>query len=1607
MQQHLPPGYSLAGVSVPALGGVLQRVRRDSDGHELLARSAGDEYAGDAVARHLDAELGSAALRGGSLRPTERIDGSRQSWLLYDGVAGQPLDTSEPRELQEFWDIAEALTNSLADAHRSGRAHGRLESNCIWWDPASRRVGLVGILPVEHAHLANRLPATVDTAPELLVSDHAPVSPTADVYSLGAIFYRLLSGRPVLSSTGNLAFDAAANAPARLDPERAPQRLAELVERMLSKAPASRPPDASAVLDEIEAIRVGAKSVPPSLDFRPSALIGRSRELELLFEHACVDEDGPPALVRVAGEPGVGKSHLLAEFSRRMARDSYLVGHAKFEQFHRGRPYGTLLTACGNALSHALASNELSFARTKRRLQEANPILLGVLAPDIPELVHLCGDLPIAAETGPTESRARFKRAFRELLGKLGTPEAPLALVLDDLQWADEATADLLQELFEVGLPDHCSLVLAYRETAASQNLELGDLLTALADTPLVSLGPFGTADIEMLCRAVVPDCEALETLVAVVHQRSQGNALHSLELLRNFALSGELTRSGGRFRFEENRKSLSELSETVAELIRSRLSLEQPLVRRVLAAAACIGHGFSEELVSTATGHDASSLKELLQTAVRSGFLALAPSGEYVFCHDRIQQVALEASDDDSRREVYLRLGRSYRQQVAQDRSVLFSCLDYLNEVRDALDDDERRDLELLNLAGAKQARASIAYQRAIPLVRLYLESDRISAADRFEATLLLAECLSLLERPGDRRAGDAATGADQAFAECAALATTDAQKLTLSTSRLSSCVHRQAYLEAVEVGSSALRVLGHPLPARPSMARAIGAVVWLSGRMRRADPDALAAVPDRATESELEAFKFLVGLWGPSFWLETPALNILVSIRLMEMTLRCGNGRHSSMAYACYAAICHFLGKYETAIRYGRVANRLAIDHSPYTRAAVRFLTLTFFGVFEYAPREIVQRYDQAVKEGVSHGELVASHLIDGAVTTLPHLGPELPRVLEALQRYDHEARAMGATTSLEMIHLARCWCDLLVKGAVDPLTGERRLNALHEPVTHESFAAGRDLLRMQIEYLWGNDDEVLRLARAVRANPLLKGNPLHKASYAVFVVLASTRSRRGRSSEAREALKFLERLDGVRPEGESGPGTLRPSLLLARGALAAARGEAGAAELLKEAAAGAAERGQGLMRAIGLERLAHVHAARGEYGLFVEYLRDSAHGFTRFGATAKVEALIREFPGIDWTHLGPRSNDEAGIQGESVMRAASAIVEATSTDELGPTLLRVIATAAGAMRALLFTFSEGNPVLTATCERDRENVPLSPTPMDELDPRTLALKPVRRVERARQIVELPRDIMKFPDDPYLAGSKGPRSLLVVPLMYRGDLVAILYLENSSNAETFSQDEITLVTLLGKQAAIALTNADNHRLEIEALQSKVNPHFLYNALTSIAHLVGKKPDDAEEAVYELSRLYRYMVSSRAEQRVPLDKELGLVRDYLELEKARFEDRLRVKWDVAEAAAAFPVPALLVQPLAENAVKHGVSRNVHGGTVTISARIENDALLLVVSDDGPGWSDGRGGTGFGLKSVRRRLQLLYGTRAEMRIVKGAGVAVHLRIPASRSTSPS
>jgi LytS/YehU family sensor histidine kinase len=169
----------------------------------------------------------------------------------------------------------------------------------------------------------------------------------------------------------------------------------------------------------------------------------------------------------------------------------------------------------------------------------------------------------------------------------------------------------------------------------------------------------------------------------------------------------------------------------------------------------------------------------------------------------------------------------------------------------------------------------------------------------------------------------------------------------------------------------------------------------------------------------------------------------------------------------------------------------------------------------------------------------------------------------------------------------------------------------------------------------------------------------------------------------------------------------------------------------------------------------------------------------------------------------------------------------------------------------------------------------------------------------------------------------------------------------------------------------------------QMRGLRAQLNPHFLFNCLNSLRELIVENPQSAQKMVTQLSELLRYSLQSNQTEVVAFADEVRAVKDYLDLEAIRFEDRLQVQWRIAPEVAAAHVPPMLLQTLVENALKHGIARRPEGGRITITARSQDSLLYLEVVNSG-NLPESPSPDGIGLKNARTRLQLLYGEKGSL-----------------------
>jgi len=187
--------------------------------------------------------------------------------------------------------------------------------------------------------------------------------------------------------------------------------------------------------------------------------------------------------------------------------------------------------------------------------------------------------------------------------------------------------------------------------------------------------------------------------------------------------------------------------------------------------------------------------------------------------------------------------------------------------------------------------------------------------------------------------------------------------------------------------------------------------------------------------------------------------------------------------------------------------------------------------------------------------------------------------------------------------------------------------------------------------------------------------------------------------------------------------------------------------------------------------------------------------------------------------------------------------------------------------------------------------------------------------------------------------------------------------------------------------------------RAELEALQAKINPHFLFNTLNSISGLIHEDPEKADDVLQKLAHLFRYTLAASRNEFTKLEEEMEVIQEYLDIEKIRLDNRLTYRIDMDDRLRKMMIPGMLLQPLVENSVKHGIAPIKTGGHIEIVCRQLNRNCEIKIMDTGKGFDKSVTGSGFGLHSVKERLELYYGQQYELQISHENGTCIKLVLP--------
>ena len=459
----------------------------------------------------------------------------------------------------------------------------------------------------------------------------------------------------------------------------------------------------------------------------PEKLYGRAREIDtLLAAFDRVVAAGAPELVLISGYSGIGKSSVVNELHKMLVPSRGLFAAGKFDKYKRDIPYSTLVQAFQSLARPLLGKTEAELASWRHALLEALGPNGRLMVDLVPDLKLIIGEQPPIPELPPQQAQSRFQLVFRRFIAVFARPEHPLALFLDDLQWLDAATLDLLEDLLTQPDVRHLMLIGAYRDNEVNSAHPLMRKLEAIrkggAIVHEIILAPLAREDLgRLIADSLRCEPERATPLAQLVHEKTAGNPFFAIQFLSALAEEGLLTFDHGdaRWSWDLSRIHAKGYTDNVVELMVGKLTRLPVETQRALQQLACMGSS-AEFVVLTMVYEDSNGdLHGDLWEAVRTGLiLRLRSEGTYRFLHDRVQEAAYSLIPADLRAAAHLRIGRLLAAHTPPEKreETIFEIVNQFNRGAALITArDEREQLAELNLIAGKRAKASTAYASAL----------------------------------------------------------------------------------------------------------------------------------------------------------------------------------------------------------------------------------------------------------------------------------------------------------------------------------------------------------------------------------------------------------------------------------------------------------------------------------------------------------------------------------------------------------------------------------------------------------------------------------------------------------------------------------------------------------------------------------------------------------------------------------------------------------------------------------------------------------------------------------------------------------------------------
>ncbi len=1391
--------------------------------------------------------------------------------LVMEDIGGYSLHQEQrkaPFGLEESLELMIATACQLARLHERGIVHKDINlSNIV----VVRASGLIRVIDFsiasrfsrenQRATAAGLLEGTLSyISPEQTGRMNRAIDYRTDFYSLGVAGYQLLTGSLPFTHTDPMELlhchIAQLPEPAHHRNPAIPVMVSRVVERMLAKNPEDRYQSAFGLVADLERCREDLRNggIEPfdlgEHDHRHVFQISqrlRGRESELAALEAALERasQGARELVLVSGQSGAGKTALIQEIYKPMAKYRGFLVSGKFEQLQRNLPYASLIQACRELIRQLLSESTTRLAFWRERILHQLGGSTGVITALLPELSHVLGPVPMPSALPTAETENRFRFAVQKFLSLFAERGRPLVMVFDDLQWADLASLKLMRALI-MDPEFHALLLIA---TFRSEEVAVDHPFVAFQRGLAVENVPIQLLDLGLLTRdqvtAIVAEtlqCERERAvpLGAAIFARTAGNPFFSCALLQALYEQGLIVFDHGLGHWHWDMVSIERLSLTddALALLGEKLLRLPPATLETLKTASCLGASFDGRVLAQVLDVELQVLVQRLELAVREGLVIALNSGTTVvweeptsqttrffeFFHDQVQQAAYALTGTEARAQRHLEIGRTlwrnHGEELEDDQ--LFKVVSQLNLGRASLHDpEERRRVVGLNTRAGRKARIAGAFAPALEFLETGLELLGDTPWHQPKLTRALFMELAICRYfSGQVKAAEAMFEDAQQHASC------DLERAEIFRTRTMLYAHSGKYVEAMEIGLRGLALLGHIVPDRDDALR--GAIADSLTAIREQQHglaiEDLLHLPRLEDDHIKAVLQQLIDLWSPAANVNLNLLKYLV-LKIVQLSLAHGNLDITSYGYVGYALVLGSgFGDYRTGETFGELGIRLNQQYdNQELKCRVYFVHGALVKPWRAHIRTSVPLLSEAYQAGLVSGDILwASLCLVHRVIHRVFAGDQLRSIASEAEICMAFLRRGGYEQSVEILQVVLRYLQCLR----DPV-------AEQQPFDETAFLTRNQrrfylvavshlyACKAQQAYLYGQYAQALVAAERAEKFDLFKFGWPSLADQVLFRGLASAAlwgdCQDGTAERHVEVIHgCLERLQ--KWASECPENFQCRYLLLAAETARITQNFEKALDYFDEAIAAARQQEFTQIEALANERAGRYLFARGKVRLAQVYLRDAFFHYGRWDAMAKANLLREEFPELLADSRGPASafsdstttQDNGGaLDMTTIMKASMAISNEIQLDRLLARLMTIAMESAGAQSGYLLLRENGGLFLQAAGHvHGQELEVLQARPLAACE--DLAQSVVHFVFHTREEVVLGHAAKEgqFTADPHITATQ-VRSLLCQPIYFKRRLAGILYLENNLVTGAFTPRRLEMLQMLVSEAAIAIENA------------------------------------------------------------------------------------------------------------------------------------------------------------------------------------------------------